>query len=130
MEFIARGSQVAIINQQKEVMKEETGKPLELLKKYIPGEELSILNIPFIGGAVGYIGYDAIREYESIGEVINDEVEMPDIHFMFYQDILVFDHLAQTISMIALNLNESRTDQELVKSITDLKAFITESHSE
>ncbi|NYV64206.1 anthranilate synthase component I [Bacillus sp. Gen3] len=130
MEFIARGSQVAIINQQKEVMKEETGKPLELLKKYIPGEELSILNIPFIGGAVGYIGYDAIREYENIGEVINDEVDMPDIHFMFYQDILVFDHLAQTISIIALNLNESRTDQELVKSITDLKAFITDSHSE
>jgi len=57
-------------------------------------------DIPFIGGAVGYMGYDMIRQYESIGPVPNDTLGMPDAHFLFFKDIFIFDHQQQKIHLV------------------------------
>ena len=45
---------------------------------------------PFVGGAVGFAGYDAIRQYEKIGEVKKDEMNVPDVHFLFFEVIGCF----------------------------------------
>ncbi|RKQ33206.1 anthranilate synthase component I [Oceanobacillus halophilus] len=68
--------------------------------------------LPFYGGAVGYVGYDAIREHENIGEKLPDEVNMPDIHFMMYNNIIVFDHSHQVIYLIAINTKQ-QSEKEL-----------------
>lgn len=98
-------------------------KPLEVVKDHIPNEELP-LPFVFYGGAIGYIGYDAIREYEDIGKVLEDEIDMPDVHMMFYQDVVVFDHLKQQISMMTINLDGTRNDQQLQKALDQLQEQI------
>lgn len=117
-EYKAVDNQITILSKQQSQMVQ--GKPLEVLKKYLPNLEDEI-PFPFYGGGVGYIGYDAIRQFEKIGDVVNDTMKMPDIHLMFYQDVIVFDHTTQTVSIILLNLDQDRTDAELTQTTEQLK---------
>ena len=50
---------------------------------------------PFHGGAVGYIGYDCVRELEGIGDGPADDLGLPDLALMLTRTLVVFDHLAQ-----------------------------------
>ena len=97
---IVGNEQIVIV---KEGIHEETfcDKPLNVVKAHIPQVSLD-LPFPFYGGAVGYVGYDAVREYEEIGERLKDEINMPDIHLMFYQELVVFDHKKQEVTIVAL----------------------------
>lgn len=118
LEYKAVDDQITIY--YKEHVQREQGIPLQLLKKFLP-ELRAHLPFPFYGGGVGYIGYDAIRQHEKIGDVVNDSLNMPDIHLMFYQDVIVFDHLSQTVSIILLNLNQTRTEAELEQTTETLQ---------
>lgn len=55
---------------------------------------------PLAGGAVGFIGYDAVRLIEKIPDRHKRREELPDIYFGFYQTVLIFDHLFQTMTLI------------------------------
>lgn len=82
---------------------------LDFIKKNLPRIDINIPT-PFYGGAIGYVGYDAIRQFEHIGENLTDELEMPDIHFMLFKNIIVMDHANKKISIIVTNPNkESET---------------------
>ncbi|WP_208591735.1 anthranilate synthase component I [Gracilibacillus suaedae] len=95
-------------------------KPLEVVKAHIPNEELP-LSYAFYSGAIGYIGYDAIRQYEYIGELLDDEMDMPDVHMMFYQDVMVFDHMKQKVTIMTVNLDGSRDDDQLETNLHQLQ---------
>jgi len=56
---------------------------------------------PFAAGAVGYFAYDAVRRLEKIGEHAKDDVSVPDCVLMFFDRVLVFDHLRHQIHIIA-----------------------------
>lgn len=74
-------------------------KPIEALRELLPMiDEQS--DLPFCGGAVGFAGYDAIRQYEKIGKTGADELNLPDVHFMVYEEVVVFDHLEQKIYLV------------------------------
>src|SRR5690625_935827 len=59
---------------------------LDYLKKHMPKFDLDI-PLPFTGGAIGYVAYDAIRQVMDIGEELPDEIGIPDVHFMMYDTI-------------------------------------------
>lgn len=102
-----------------------TEKPLEVLKELIPIERnLDFKNIPFIGGAVGFVGYDAIRDYEDIGKPLTDVLHIPDIHFMIFEEIIVYDHLKQKVYIAGLPLLEYNTDESLKAKILARKESI------
>lgn len=96
-----------------------TGQPLEVVKAHIPNVALD-LPFPFYGGAVGYIGYDAIRQYEQIGERLEDEIGMPDIHLMFYRELVVFDHKKQEVTIVALDVHETGDAAEQISQIESM----------
>lgn len=82
----------------------------EALQQYVPKIEKA-LDIPFIGGGVGFIGYDFIRNYEDIGPLPKDPVGMPDAHLMIFDHIIVCDHLKQKLFLIGIPLpNQSTGD--------------------
>ncbi|MFC4559494.1 anthranilate synthase component I [Virgibacillus kekensis] len=99
---------------------EEHDQPaLEVLKKELP--ELNYeLPFPFFGGAVGYIGYDSIRSYEDIGEALLDQIGMPEVHLMLYQNVIIFDHSDESVYLVVNNLDH-QPEHMLDERIDQLK---------
>jgi anthranilate synthase component 1 len=60
---------------------------------------------PFIGGAVGFFGYDLVRTVEPLGEPRGgpegDPLGLPDMALMLSDALVVFDHLKHTVTIIA-----------------------------
>lgn len=117
-EVIGEGQEVTIHRDGETQVKTE--RPLEVVKEEIPQVSLD-LPFPFYGGAIGYIGYDAIREYEAIEERLEDEINMPDVHLMFYQEVVVFDHKQQTVTLVVLEGESKRTEAEIEKKLDGLE---------
>lgn len=122
-EIIGTASDTTVVNHTTGTKDQLRQKPLEVIKAHIPNEELP-LPFVFYGGAIGYIGYDAIREYEDIGNLLEDEIDMPDVHMMFYQDVIVFDHKKQKITLMTIDLDSSRNDQQLEEALKQLQEQI------
>ncbi|WP_181416753.1 anthranilate synthase component I family protein [Nitrospira lenta] len=47
---------------------------------------------PFFGGAVGYLSYDLVRQFESLPNDADDDLHFPDLEFAFYDLVVAFDH--------------------------------------
>lgn len=127
-EVIGQDKKVTILHHKKKTETTLTDVlPIEVLKKELPHVDLGLPYL-FYGGAVGYIGYDVIRGYEDIGEVLDDEIDMPDVHVMFYQDVIVFDHKNQTITLIAVDLTKDRSESMLEEDLDRLESEIRQAH--
>lgn len=71
----------------------------ELLREHRPATFAGLP--PFTAGAVGYFAYDAVRQLENIGKHAKDDLSLPDGVLMFFDRLLVFDHLLHQIHIIA-----------------------------
>jgi len=73
--------------------------PLHLLKEllerytYVPSPELP----PFVGGAVGMIGYDTVRFFEKLPVLAKDDLGLDDCVFLFTDALLVFDNVKHKV---------------------------------
>lgn len=77
------------------------GNPFLKMKELIIQQQSEIKpNIPFTGGGIGYVGYDIVRQFEEIGSELPDSIGMPDIHLLFYEVFIVFDHLEQKVYLV------------------------------
>ena len=56
---------------------------------------------PFMGGAVGYFGYDLVRTVEPLGDPNPDELGLPDMALMMSDLLVVFDHLKHMVTILA-----------------------------
>jgi len=57
---------------------------------------------PFTGGMVGYLAYDAVRQFEpTLGEPPEDPLGIPDAVFMLADTLLVFDQRLRRLLVIA-----------------------------
>ncbi|MBI4470771.1 MAG: anthranilate synthase component I family protein, partial [Acidobacteria bacterium] len=56
---------------------------------------------PFLGGAVGYLGYDAVSWFESVDLRSRDDLDIDTSVLMFSPNLLAFDHLKHQIHIIA-----------------------------
>ena len=102
LEVKSVGQQVLVTNHETGETREEPLKVVEFLKQelLVEVEAEDVELPPFNGGAMGYLGYDVIRQYENIGAVPEDELNMPDAHFLFFKQLIVFDHLLQKIHLL------------------------------
>ncbi len=55
---------------------------------------------PFVGGAVGYFGYDCVRHVEHLPDGPLAGLGLPDMAFLLTDVIVVFDHLQHTITLL------------------------------
>jgi anthranilate synthase component 1 len=56
---------------------------------------------PFTGGLVGYLGYDAVRRMERLPVATEDDLGLPELHFLLATDLAVLDHADGSILLIA-----------------------------
>ena len=87
-EVIGRDGETTIIDHVFEKAETKRMNALDYLKNHLPFIETD-LPVPFFGGAVGYVGYDAIRDFLKIGEPLKDDLQLPTIHFMLFKDVIV-----------------------------------------
>ncbi len=60
-------------------------------------------NLPaFVGGAVGYFSYDAVRYLEDLPDAPPDDLNVPEAYFVVTDTLVVFDHLRHKILVISL----------------------------
>jgi anthranilate synthase component 1 len=55
----------------------------------------------FVGGAVGFVGYEAATGFERVPRHGNDELEVPDMVFMMADVVVAFDHARRVLQVIA-----------------------------
>jgi anthranilate synthase component I len=81
-----------------------TEDPLEFLSQKIGS--LSVAELPelppFLGGAIGYAAYDVVRYVERLPDAPVDDRGLPDLDFGFYDQLVVFDNVNKTVTVIAL----------------------------
>ena len=66
--------------------------PLTLVRELVDRRCKAHSDFRFIGGAVGYISYDAIRYWEKLPKRTIDDFKLPDLEMAVYDDGIVFDH--------------------------------------
>ncbi|MGJ8633609.1 MAG: anthranilate synthase component I [Luteolibacter sp.] len=68
---------------------------------------------PFSGGMVGYLAYDAVRQFEpTLPESPEDTLGVPDALFMLADTLLVFDHRLRRLQIIANALLDEHESPE------------------
>jgi len=70
---------------------EKTRDPLHIIKRLVSNQK-DYGEFRFIGGAVGYFAYDAIRYWEKLPQETSDDLNFPDVQMGFFNDGIVFDH--------------------------------------
>ena len=73
----------------------------------------------FVGGAVGYISYDAIRYWERLPTMAEDDFGLPDMEFGIYTDGIVFDHLKKGVHYYSLGEDRSSEIASLAGESSD-----------
>ncbi len=87
------------------------GKLLDLYKlDYCPAP------VPFVGGAVGYFGYDLCHFVEHLPSKAIDDLDLPECYFAFYDVIFAFDHLEGRAYVVATGFPETDEGKRLKRA--------------
>jgi anthranilate synthase component I len=99
----ARGN-VVTIRGGGETQQIESNDPVEELRRRV--DALRAVRLaelpPFVGGAIGYAGYDVVRYSEHLPNAPSDDRGLPDLSFAFYDRMVVFDNITKTVVVIAM----------------------------
>jgi anthranilate synthase component 1 len=81
----------------------DEGDPLlEIEKELARFDAVDVPGLPrFHGGAVGYLSYEVAGHFERLPSPERDSLGIPESWLMFADSLLVFDHLLQTIKVVA-----------------------------
>ena len=82
----------------------EEGDPLAVLEQELAGlRAVELPELPRLtGGAVGYVGYEAIRHFEPrVPANEDDPIGIPEAMFLLCDSMVVFDHIRHTIRAVA-----------------------------
>jgi anthranilate synthase component I len=79
-----------------------TDDPLAAFQEYLDKFKLAHVDgLPrFSSGAVGYMSYDVARFVEDLPNCPPDDRGLPDILYMFFDELLIFDHLNKTVKVV------------------------------
>lgn len=109
LRFEATGSQVTVTTPDGTTTR-DVDDPLDEFAKLL--EEHRAVPHPhlprFLGGAVGYAGYDVVRYTENLPNPPEDDRHVPDLSFALYDQMVIFDHIKKTVLVVA----HARTDVE------------------
>lgn len=90
----------------------------EILSKYKMDYET---DIPFVGGAVGYLSYDLCHHIENLPRTAIDDVGIPDMYFGLYDGVVCIDHRGKKdkVSLASLGVidDEKKIVEDLIRRI-------------
>ena len=98
-----------VVGRGKAKNKNEVADGLEVVEKVLSNyRPVDIPELPrFTGGALGFVGYEFIHDIEPVVPRPNvDELETPTICFVIADQLLVFDRVTQTLTVIVNGIIE------------------------
>lgn len=102
--FTSRGNKVTIERGGQVETREREGDVLDELQRLMEGySPVTHGNAPpFFGGAVGYVGYDAVQQFEpTVSQTPGDDLGLPESIFFLADTLVVFDHKLRRLLLIA-----------------------------
>lgn len=100
----ARGPELTVREGGKVIIEAVESDVLATLERCMaPYRPVSISGLPpFCGGLVGYLAYDAVRQFEpTVSSPPNDDLQAPDAIFVLADTLIVFDHKLRRLQVIA-----------------------------
>ncbi|WLD93485.1 aminodeoxychorismate synthase, component I [Alkalihalobacillus sp. AL-G] len=96
----------------------QTGDLLDLVQNYLQTTEIvseGTEELPdFKGGAIGYISYDVARQIERLPNETADDLDMPDVYFILFDEIIVLDKKTNRLTFI-VHVEQGASEQGKVK---------------
>jgi anthranilate synthase component I len=138
--FIAIGPRSRVVAFRNEVQWHHDGQmttetvedPLAFLREKLGHRTVASLPDlpPFVGGAIGYAGYDVIRYVERLPNAPLDDRHLPDLDFGFYDVMVVFDNVNKTLMVLHLvakkpGENAEATYADAVRRIDEVTARLS-----
>ena len=106
------------------------GNPFPVLKELMSRYKMTSLpNLPpFLGGAVGYFGYDLGGHLEKLPSNSLDNLKIPDCFLGFYDSAVIFDHLQKRVFISATGFPEKHEKSARKKArqrLEEIREIIT-----
>jgi anthranilate synthase component 1 len=96
-----KNGELHVLNKQKELLfsTRELQKSIHFVKDHLLVKEIET-DVPFRGGAVGYIGYDAVTDFEKVEKHEHNDLNLKHHHLLFCETIIVFSHSTKELTFI------------------------------
>ncbi len=82
------------------------------------------IDLPFWGGAVGFLSYDVARYIERVPELSVDDLKLPEATFVFPGVCLVFAHLTGKLYLIVNKICDNDPRASLKKAQRELDSLV------
>ncbi|PGW17077.1 aminodeoxychorismate synthase component I [Bacillus thuringiensis] len=115
-----KGEKLHISESGKETIKK--GNPLDLMQEYMEQwkTDYNPEYPPFQGGAMGYFSYDCIRYIEKLPSLAEDDLNIPDIYFLLFDDVFVYDQKEKVLWIITHYVDKHAEAEERLNEWKDL----------
>ena len=133
--FLGRNPYQVLKYDGQQVTLESDGTTAELGQSYFDAlkelttqyDEPEIPDLPRLsGGAVGFSSYDTVREIEQLGQVPEQDIDIPEAIWAFYDQIYAFDHVKQQVILIKTVLLGDETSDPTEKLYQDAQQQLDE----
>ncbi|HTC22520.1 MAG TPA: anthranilate synthase component I [bacterium] len=112
---------------------QRSANPLQIVKEKVSSIRQAPLEgvTGFLGGLVGFVGYDAVRYFEKLPHEKPDILDLPDLYLMVTDQLALFDHLKRTLRLIVNvpiepNMNLKKVYAGAVKKLAGLSKKMEE----
>jgi anthranilate synthase component 1 len=113
----AKGEEITVSLRNKESFV-HTGNPVTFLREQADRyKSPKLARFPRLsGGAVGFFGYNTLRYFENLPPHRQEALRVPDMRFLFVDEMIAFDHLKQEIQLIVnLHVEEGDTESDIAR---------------
>jgi len=87
-----------------------TADPFDLLHQQLGASVAAIPGIPFLGGALGYWGYDLARRLHTLPTQAQNTEHLPDMMTGIYDWAIVLDHQEKTTHLVSQQREQATTE--------------------